>query len=27
LILRPFRRPLVTWTASSSPLWTLCNTV
>jgi hypothetical protein len=27
LILRPFRRPLVTWTASSSPRWTLCNTV
>ena len=27
LILRPFRRPLVTWTASSSPRWTLCKTV
>jgi putative transposase len=27
LILRPFRRPLVTWIASSSPRWTLCNTV
>jgi hypothetical protein len=27
LILRPFRRPLVTCTASSSPRWTLCKTV
>jgi hypothetical protein len=27
LILRPFRRPLVTWTACSSPRWTLCKTV
>ena len=27
LILRPFRRPLTTWTASSSPRWTLCKTV
>ena len=27
LIRRPFRRPLVTWTACSSPRWTLCNTV
>ena len=27
LILRPFRRPVVTWTASSSPRWTLCKTV
>ena len=27
LILRPFRRPCVTWTASSSPRWTLCKTV
>ena len=27
LILRPFRRPLVTWTAFSSPRWTLCKTV
>jgi len=27
LILRPFRWPLVTWIASSSPRWTLCNTV
>jgi DNA replication protein DnaC len=27
LIRRPFRRPLVTWTASSSPRWTLCKTV
>jgi IstB-like ATP binding protein len=23
----PLRRPVVTWTASSSPRWTLCNTV
>ena len=23
----PFRRPRVTWTACSSPRWTLCNTV
>ncbi len=27
LILRPFRRPVVTWTACSSPRWTLCKTV
>ena len=27
LILRPFRRPLMTWTACSSPRWTLCKTV
>ncbi len=27
LIRRPFRRPLTTWTASSSPRWTLCKTV
>jgi IstB-like ATP binding protein len=27
LILRPFRRPLTTWTACSSPRWTLCKTV
>ena len=27
LIRRPFRRPLMTWTASSSPRWTLCKTV
>ena len=27
LILRPFRRPLTTWTASSSPRWTLCKMV
>jgi IstB-like ATP binding protein len=27
LIRRPFRRPLVTWTASSSPRWTLCKMV
>jgi IstB-like ATP binding protein len=27
LIRRPFRRPLTTWTASSSPCWTLCKTV
>ena len=27
LILRPFRWPLVTWIASSSPRWTLFNTV
>jgi IstB-like ATP binding protein len=27
LILRPFRRPCVTWTACSSPRWTLCKTV
>jgi len=27
LILRPFRCPLTTWTASSSPRWTLCKTV
>ena len=27
LILRPFRWPLVTWMACSSPRWTLCNTV
>jgi len=27
LILRPFRRPWVTWTARSSPRWTLCRTV
>ena len=26
-ILRPLRRPLVTWTACSSPRWTLCKTV
>jgi transposase InsO family protein len=26
-ILRPFRWPLVTWIARSSPRWTLCNTV
>jgi IstB-like ATP binding protein len=26
-ILSPLRRPLVTWTASSSPRWTLCKTV
>jgi hypothetical protein len=26
-IRRPFRRPLVTWIACSSPRWTLCNTV
>jgi hypothetical protein len=26
-ILSPFRRPWVTWTASSSPRWTFCNTV
>jgi IstB-like ATP binding protein len=24
---RPLRRPVVTWTASSSPRWTLCKTV
>ena len=27
LILSPFRRPAVTWTACSSPRWTLCKTV
>jgi hypothetical protein len=27
LIRKPFRRPLTTWTASSSPRWTLCKTV
>src|ERR687883_640742 len=27
LIRRPFRRPLTTWTACSSPRWTLCKTV
>ncbi len=27
LILSPFRWPLVTWIACSSPRWTLCNTV
>jgi hypothetical protein len=27
LILRPLRRPLTTWTACSSPRWTLCTTV
>ena len=27
LIRRPLRRPLTTWTASSSPRWTLCKTV
>ena len=26
-IRRPFRRPLTTWTACSSPRWTLCKTV
>ena len=26
-IRRPFRRPWLTWTAASSPRWTLCNTV
>jgi hypothetical protein len=26
-IRRPFRRPRLTWTAASSPRWTLCNTV
>ena len=27
LIRKPFRRPRLTWTASRSPRWTLCNTV
>ena len=27
LIRRPFRRPVMTWTACSSPRWTLCKTV